>query len=496
MPRAKEERFAYGSVLEALSRGLYPDKRHVLREFVQNSFDSIAELRRTSPKSPLGPIEIKIEPPSIFIGDTGVGMFSEQVKQYRYLGFSEKQPTTHAGFRGIGKYSAIAVAEKIVVDSSPLGEPKRYRAVIHADRMMEALRKEKNPPLEKVLRDNTEFSETPGVRDEHFTFVELHKVRSDSSDLMDVDKIGDYITRVGPVPLNLKFPHAATIDKKLRENIRDYLSVEIKVNGAGLYKPFFDNCSEPEFETVLFDDQKPELLAFCWYCQNQEKGQLDPKEDAGLIFRVKNIAVGDGQLSRRMLWKTTPERSFYFFGEMHVLDPEVIPSSDRTDFEDNRARARLVNRCLRVSTILRKKAGEESALRRFDEALNKGSEIIATREGEIKAGGVPVEIKEQVVFEIQKLQEDVKKRLKGPKTQRSARRAQKLLGKTRRILRFVKSGERGFVDLQKELKFDPKLRALYEAVMEVLREEFRQQPDRLEKVIRRIHDALRTRLSA
>jgi len=102
-------------------------------------------------------------------------------------------------------------------------------------------------------------------------------------------------------------------------------------------------------------------------------------------------------------------------------------------------------------------------LRRFDEALNKGSEIIATREGEIKAGGVPVEIKEQVVFEIQKLQEDVKKRLKGPKTQRSVRRAQKLLGKTRRILRFVKSGERGFVDLQKELKFDPKLRALYEA---------------------------------
>jgi phosphate starvation-inducible protein PhoH len=71
-----------------------------------------------------------------------------------------------------------------------------------------------------------------------------------------------------------------------------------------------------------------------------------------------------------------------------------------------------------------------------------------------------------------------------------------LLGKTRRILRFVKSGEHGFVDLQKELKFDPKLRALYEAVMEVLREEFRQQPDRLEKVIRNIHNALRTRLSA
>ena len=143
MPPKKEE-FAYGSVLEALSRGLYPDKRHVLREFVQNSFDSLSELKRHSSKSSISPIEIRIDPPSIFIGDRGFGMRADQVRQYRYLGFSEKQPSTHAGFRGIGKYSAIAVAEKIIVDSSPLGEPKRYRAVIHADKMMDLLRKEKN----------------------------------------------------------------------------------------------------------------------------------------------------------------------------------------------------------------------------------------------------------------------------------------------------------------------------------------------------------------
>jgi molecular chaperone HtpG len=496
MARPKEERFAFGSVLEALSRGLYPDKRHVLREFVQNSFDSLSELRRASPKSPLSPIQIKIDAPSIFIGDKGLGMRADQVRQYRYLGFSEKNPTMHAGFRGIGKYSAIAIAEKIIVDSSPLGEAKRYRAVIHADRMMETLRKEKNPPLERVLRDNTEFSETSGHREEHFTFVELHKIRSDSAELMNLEKIRNYMMRIGPAPLDPSFPHAARIERTLKENLPNYLSVEITLNGEDIYKPFFENCLEPEFETVLFDDKKPEVLAFCWYCQNHAKGQFDPKEDAGQIFRVKNIAVGDGQLSRRMLWKTTPERSFYFFGEIHVLDPEVVPSSDRTDFEDNTARDRLINRCMRVSTILRQKAGKESALRRFDEAIEKGNEIISTREGEVKAGDVPVELKDQVVFEIQKLQEDVKKRLQGPKTPQSARRARRLLGKTRRILRFVKGGQRGFVDLQAELSFDPKLRTLYETIMEVLREEFRQQPERLERLVRRIHDALRARLSA
>src|SRR3989337_2796083 len=119
MAQASEERLAYGSVLEALSRGLYPDKRHVIREFVQNSYDGLHELKKLCPKEALRPIEVKLEPPSIFIGDFGIGMPEQKMRQYRYLGYSEKDRTEHAGFRGIGKYSGLAVAEKIIVDSSP-----------------------------------------------------------------------------------------------------------------------------------------------------------------------------------------------------------------------------------------------------------------------------------------------------------------------------------------------------------------------------------------
>ena len=66
MARALEERFAYGLVLEALSRGLYPDKRHLIREFVRNSADSFYELRKTRPREALRPIEVKLEPPFYF----------------------------------------------------------------------------------------------------------------------------------------------------------------------------------------------------------------------------------------------------------------------------------------------------------------------------------------------------------------------------------------------------------------------------------------------
>jgi molecular chaperone HtpG len=490
------ERFAYGSVLEALSRGLYPDKRHIIREFVQNSYDSLCELRRGHPKIPLSPIGIKIEPPSIFIADSGLGMTEGQVKQYRYLGFSQKERAKHAGFRGIGKYSGSAVAAKLIVDTSPMGVPRRYQVIIHADRMMAQVQAGKNPPLEELLKEHSEFSETSAPVEDHYTFVELHQISKDSDVLMKAPSIIHYLARTAPVPMHPDFQSGSQIHRKLAENIPDFMAAKLLVNGTAVYKPFFPHCNEPEFEVILFDDRRPDVLAFCWYCQNTDKGQLELKEDAGLVFRVKNIAVGDGQLSRRMLWRTTPERAAYFFGEIHVLDPEVIPSSDRTDFEDNDARQRLTNRCLRISSILRNKAGKESAVRRFEEVLDQSNQLVSRRRDEVKAGALPVEVKEQVVFEIQKIQEDVQKRLKGPKTPTIARRAKRLMGRARRMLTVVKGRDAGFIDLQRELKFDSRLRALYKVVLEVLKEEFRHQPDRLERVIRRIHEAARARLSS
>ncbi len=141
MPETSNERFAYGSVLEALSRGLYPDKRHVIREFVQNAYDGMYDLHKQYPTESLQPIEIKVNPPSIFVGDHGIGMSEKKMQEYRYLGYSEKERGEHAGFRGIGKYSGLAIAEKIIVDSSRYGAPTRLRVVIHVGEMIKEVEK-------------------------------------------------------------------------------------------------------------------------------------------------------------------------------------------------------------------------------------------------------------------------------------------------------------------------------------------------------------------
>jgi molecular chaperone HtpG len=494
MPRRPDERFAYGSVLEALSRGLYPDKRHVLREFVQNAYDSIFELRKRDPKARIQPIHIKIQAPSIFIGDHGSGMRRSEVQQYRYLGYSQKQRGKHAGFRGIGKYAGIGIAKKIIVDTSPIGIPKKYRIIFHADRMMAESEQGKNAPLEEILRQHTEFKAADALTEDHYTFVELHDLSDEAGALLDENDIRAYLAQTAPVPFHPDFKHGKQIAEKLKENDTDFLAVDVLLNGNAIYKPFFPNAQQPEFDPVLFKDNEEGVLAYAWYCQNADKGQLEPKDLAGLVFRVRNIAVGDGQLSRKMLWKATPERASYFFGEIHVLDSNVVPSSDRTDFEDNHARTKLVERCGRIRSNLSRKAEQESKIRRFDEVLDESLEIVSKRERDVKSHQVPIELRDQVLYEVRQIEENVKKRLHGPKTSKTANRAKRLMGRTRRLLRSMRTHSRVFFDLSQELKFDSRLRTLYEAVVEVLKEEFADDPERLENAISRIHMYARQKL--
>ena len=142
--RLSKKPFAYGSILEALSFGLYPDKRHVLREFVQNACDACVDWKNISGSLPRQPIQVKLIPPSIFIGDEGSGMDAEEIEKYRYLGYSEKDRRASVGFRGIGKDSGLAIAEKIIVTTTKAGINRLFRVVINAKSMLDEVSAKKS----------------------------------------------------------------------------------------------------------------------------------------------------------------------------------------------------------------------------------------------------------------------------------------------------------------------------------------------------------------
>ncbi|GAI46125.1 unnamed protein product, partial [marine sediment metagenome] len=260
---------------EALSSGLYPDKRHVIREFVQNAFDTLNEWGRLSGEQLLKPIEIRIQKPSVFIADQGVGMNEIQAQQFRYLGYSSKDGKENVGFRGIGKDSGLAVAEKIVVSTSRAGVPVRYTIVIDAENMLEDSASGRNPPLEEILEKHTRVTSASEDKESHYTFVELHNIRKDAHILFNTDALKDYLRRNCPVPFDPAFRHADEITARLKAYVPTFSAVEINLDGENLYKPFSSNYTGPEYEpTFSSDDEGAPLIAYCWYCGHIDKGQF------------------------------------------------------------------------------------------------------------------------------------------------------------------------------------------------------------------------------
>lgn len=504
-----EERFAYGSLLETVSQGLYHYRMHILREFVQNGYDALADLRKQQPNATLAPIEITVSPPSITIADRGLGMSADAIRRYRYLGFSGKDRGTHAGFRGIGKFSAIGVCSKIIVSSSRLGDAKRCQVVINAADMFQRLQKNKNVPLEDLLREHSDFSERPEKPSQHYTFVELHGIRGDAADLLDVAAIKSYLVRVAPLPLDPSYAHAKEIRDRLYQVIPGFLEVDVLVDGQAIYKKFLENGIRPAFEPIFEAEGPTNPIAFCWYCQHAGKGQFREttesgtrghrRPDSGLIYRSSNFAVGDGNLTRETLWDSTPERAFYFFGEIHVLDTGVIPTSARDNCEDTPERKRLFERCKSIATTLSFEAGLQSQQQRFGEVVDDSARLVAQTEATLKAGSLAVELKEERTFQIQKVLEDVKKRLKQSsrldrKDARVEHKAKQVLRRAERLKRELSgqgSGQFIMVDIVKELAMDSRTKAIYDSIIGVIKEEFRDDTARFEALVKKIHDALR-----
>jgi hypothetical protein len=505
----RDEFFAYGSVLEAVSQGLYPNRKHIVREFVQNAYDALSDLHRLRPAISLAAIEIKATAPSLIIADKGIGMSEESMQRYRYLGFSEKQIGTHAGFRGIGKYSAISVCDRLIVSSSRLGDKKSYQVVIDAAAMWKRLQEEKNPPLDALLKDHSEISETKEDAGQHYTLVELRGIRKDASELLSANALKRYLVQVAPLPFDPSFSYGKEIAEHLGQTNPHFLQVNVLVNGKPVYKPFLTNCSRPDYMEILSEGESGELIAYTWFCQHLGKGQFRLRASgnkqglrhpsSGLQYRLSNFAVGDNMLPRKTLWQTTPERAFYFLGEIHVLDSGVIPTSARDDFEDTTARGRLYKRCQKIAAVLSLRAGQESQQQRFGEVVLKGQTLVSDTEAELKSGKLESELREDKDFAIQKLLEDLGKRLKQSsssrrKDEKALRRAKQVIRRAenlRRKLRARVDGKDLFVDISKLLKMDRKMKALYSTIISVLREEFRQEPGRFAAVVRRIHEALR-----
>jgi hypothetical protein len=236
---------------------------------------------------------------------------------------------------------------------------------------------------EVIKRHTTLWSDEIDPKD-HYTIVEIRDIAESCSDLLDPNVLREYIGDIAPVDFSPQFRWGSSLSEKLRQNVPDYSPKTIYLADRGgertkVYKPFVDQMliAQPD-EILITDPADPaRVIAYCWYATKGQKilGEIRPsgkiftvegntiaekKRLSGLVYKLFGFSVGDRSLPARTLWDQSEVRAKWFTGEIHIVDKEVMPTTDRSDFVENRARDLLYEAGKRVSSQLNKRAQQIS----------------------------------------------------------------------------------------------------------------------------------------
>jgi hypothetical protein len=323
-----------------------------------------------------------------------------------------------------------------------------------------------NISLNQLIREYTALETEDEEADAHYTLVELFNVHSDSRSLLDVKSLSEYLSLTAPVDFHPDFRYGAQLDQDLRKYVNDYDTVPLYLNGERIYKLFLPNSKAPGQLFVFPSDSQTERrhIAYCWYCENADKGQFGDKIRQGFIYRVKNFSVGD------------------------------IPSADRSNFEQNDARDRLYK--MGTATISRQLnliAGTSSDVRRAREFIAQAEAKVTTIAQSAESGEIPTELAVPKIIELNSAVENVEKRLKkAPESHKE--RGKSVVQKGKKLIDTLNPGTRQKVDrsptydIKSDLGFDQQATWVYESIVEVLRTKLR--ADEFEKILLAIHQKL------
>lgn len=336
-------------VIESLTLGMYEDSRFIFREYVQNSADQIDKaIAEKLMSANEGEIHITIEPSikKIVIEDNATGISEDQVSPIlRNIAQSTKIRGEHKGFRGIGRLGGLAYCKKLTFETSFKGE--KIKSILSWD--AEKLRQIINNRTAKedavsVINEVTSLKTEKEDSSAHYFRVTMEGVTNEM--LLDTKEIHKYLSMVAPVPFPTGFIFRNRIYSELKKQKITLDEYKIYLNTEQLFKGYSTYIYDGEeqskrkvdelIDLVFFKehDKQKKLLYWGWYAVSTLNRQIPSINYCrGLRLRKSNIQVGD----EYTLIKLHRDRrfNFYFFGEIHGLNKELIPNSRRDYFTEN-----------------------------------------------------------------------------------------------------------------------------------------------------------------
>lgn len=376
-------------ILDTLSIGMYNDPFMLLREFIQNSVDSIDRaVRQGMLKRGEGKIDISINAMKrhIQIIDNGAGLSAQEAKSaLQDIGKSAKRTTDSRGFRGIGRLGALGYCDLLQFTTKTKGDHLCVQSTWDCKNLKTLLKDEDTFINVSEIVDAVTLFEQKDAKNEvrkHYFVVDMVNVRSPRDILLNVPLIKAYLSQVAPVSFNSEsFDCAESIDSNLRQNVPDYDSYSIYLNGECIYKCYSNRVplgskSHDTINNVQFVAFQGEygLLAFGWVADLSLLGAISASSLVdGIRMRSGNILIGD----KNLFINYYREKRFnnYVVGEIHAIDKRLVPNSRRDDFEDNDAKEELIDNFVRLIGLPFSKKIRESSLLRSKKRIDQNHSI-------------------------------------------------------------------------------------------------------------------------
>lgn len=454
-------------IISIITKGMYPDPKDALREYIQNGVDANAK-----------EMKVKIRQESIVIEDDGTGMNQETLRKAVRMGISDKNPTKNVGFMGIGIYSSFHLCEKLTIysrgsDNIPnmlemdFGKMRTILNDQKSKRLNNEIASDRLVDLQTLLEDCISLTENGDLKSASFptrgTRVELSGIETEFfKALSDYTDVATYLRSVIPLKFDRKsFTYAEDIEDKIKEICREHkqtfelidLTLQINSFTTPLYRPYKDtdfNRSETPFPPQFFKIQKDkEFFGVAWGCLNSTRRILDNKDLRGFILKKQGFSIG----KRESLVKFFPNRNTYFdrySGEVIIVNTNLLPNASRNDLEYSPSRSRFFDALAEVAEHYDDIAAKFQETDKANEQLFKIREELREELGSFNEYEENPEILVTKVVNIKSIQERLTKRIKNRNVDRSiTQNAEKLLAEAKELEHVIQQRIKALADKTK-----------------------------------------------
>jgi len=344
-------------IIEILTSGMYVSPITVYREYVQNAADAIDVARAGGLLSAnkRGNVTINIDHAarSVVIRDNGVGIKSKDALPILLgIGGSTKRGTSARGFRGVGRLSGLAYCKELVFRTKAAGDSR----IVTLTWDCRALRTRLAEPqfggdLRSIISDVVwVWYDQSDKLNEHFFEVHLNEVSRLRSDmLLNEGLIHDHLAQIAPVPFSPEFSFGDMINQRLRAHAKS-VPLDLSVDSRPVFRPYRDEITFPATNFTLrfkdvefheFPDVDGGVAAIAWIAHHDYVRSVPPSLGIrGLRARVGDLQVGDPNLFDELFKE--PRFNGWTLGEIHVLDPRIVPNARRDNFEVNHHYSNLI----------------------------------------------------------------------------------------------------------------------------------------------------------